>query len=93
MRKAFPVAVILAGSFTAAAAAQSALERVEKQVRKQVDLPDAAAVESSDSQKEERHRGIPPVKNAADRGYLGAFATDRDVRGRGVRIVEVEVRG
>ena len=91
MYKAFPVAVVLVGLLAVAAMAQSALERVEKQVHKRLDLPDAAApaTESTDSKSNDRPQALPPIKNATERGYLGALAEDREDRGRGVRIVKV----
>lgn len=72
MYKAFPVAVVLVGLLAVAAMAQSALERVEKQVHKRLDLPDAAApaTELTDSKSDDRPQALPPIKNATERGYL-----------------------
>jgi len=83
---------VLAGSFFAAtASAQSALERLERQIRQRAEQP-AGGEKVADGP-------VPPPPpapgndlgkpNDVEPGYLGVVADDQNDRGRGVRILAV----
>lgn len=71
-------AVGMAGWLPPPSLAQSALENVERRVRKQVAQADAPNEEEAED---------------ANQGYLGIIADDHEVSGLGVRITEVMVGG
>jgi len=86
------LAVVLAGGFFAAtASAQSALERLERQIRQRAGQP-AGGDKAADGT-----RPPPPAVQRNDLGkpddvepgYLGVAADDQNDRGRGVRILAV----
>jgi membrane-associated protease RseP (regulator of RpoE activity) len=81
---------------------QTALEKLEKSIRKQVGLTKAAAEPAPQSQGDRQQgaeklgkpvnsgkAGMPGPEAATDRGYLGAVVDDRKDRGRGVRVERV----
>ncbi len=76
------------------ARAQTALEKLEKAIRKQLKLPEGAAQPAQEAPAEESpdRPGSPGKAEksgpeaAQERGYLGAVVDDRKDRGRGVRV-------
>ena len=84
-------AVLAGGLFAATASAQSALERLERQIRQRAEQP-AGGERAADGPKPPP----PPVPgndlgkpNDVEPGYLGVVADDQNDRGRGVRILAV----
>jgi hypothetical protein len=76
------------GSLVSPARAQSALERLERQIRQRTETPkntppDAERPPAAPSAETPRARGD------AEPGYLGLVADDQKDRGRGVRVIEV----
>jgi len=74
------VAIVLVGSAAARQCpAQAALDRLEQQIRKQL--------------QQEQDKPAPAAKGRREPGYLGLVADDQKDRGRGVRILEVRPGG
>jgi hypothetical protein len=84
-----PFAFMLAwASMSSPARAQSALERLEQQIRQRTASPENPWVEAAKSTatpKTESPRG----RGNVEPGYLGVLADDKQDRGRGVRLTEV----
>jgi len=78
------------------APAQPALERLEKEVRQQLDegsKPAAPAPLASPEKPAAAAAKPVPPEAAPERGYLGAVLDDREDRGRGVRVLRVNPGG
>jgi len=82
--------------------AQTALEKLEKAIRKQLKLPEGANQPAPETPGDRAAEGENPDKAASpgkpekpaaepaqDRGYLGAVVDDRKDRGRGVRVERI----
>lgn len=96
MRRFVVLVVLMAVAWTypPTASAQPLVDRVEKQVRKQLETPMAEPAKNKPAPaRSARDAAAAPEKRLTERGYLGALADDRDDRGRGVRILRLTPSG
>jgi hypothetical protein len=81
-------ALMLAWAGTSPAWAQSALERLEEQIRQRAAAPDNPRPDAEKPAVAPRAES-PRARGTVEPGYLGVLADDQKDRGRGVRLTEV----